>query len=439
MVNNGAGPGAAPESEPESDPESSRMWTTPELLRQRSVLTSISSLLISSTAAIALGVALGVLVYDVTGSKLDLGWLGLAEFGPTALLVFVSGPVADRFDRRRIIAIAFAVEAVVCVGFVLFIRGHHASIGPLYLGVIIYGTARAFGAPAVRSLIPASAPDLGSLPRVVAISSVGWQVGAILGPVIAAWAYDWSPERAFELVVALQVASVIVALAVPVAVGRAHVNDDAEVEKPSLRSALEGLRVIRAKPVLLGAMTLDLVAVLFGGAVALLPAIAKDVLHGGAREVGIMRTAGGIGAALTTVLLASRPLQRRVGHWMLASVGLFGAATVLLGSARSIVIAVIGMFILNSADSVSVFIRSALVPLVTPPEQRGRVLAVESVFIGGSNELGAFESGVAGRFLGTTPAVVSGGVAVLVIVSLFWFVFPSLRDVDRFEDVIPTS
>ena len=387
-------------------------------------------------AAIALGVVLGVLVYDVTGSKLDLGWLGLAEFGPTALLVFVTGPVADRYDRRRIIAIALAVEAAASVGFVLFARTHRHNIAPIYVGVIVYGIARAFAAPAIRSLIPASAPDAAALPRTLALSAAGWQVGAIAGPVIGAWAYDWSPVRAFEVVVLLQLLAVFVVYLIPAEVGTAHVDQGAPSEKPTLRSAVDGLRVIREQPVLLGAMSLDLVAVLFGGAVALLPAIAKDVLHGGAAEVGIMRTAGGIGAAMTTFAIAARPLRVKVGRSLLGAVALFGAATIVLGSARSIVLAAIAMFVLNAADSVSVFVRTTLVPLVTPPEQRGRVLAVESVFIGGSNELGAFESGVAGRFLGTTPAVVSGGVAVLAIVGLFWFIFPTLRDVNRFEDLV---
>ncbi len=410
-------------------------WTTGELLRHRAVSASIGAMFISATGAIALAVALGVQVYDITGNKLDLGWLGLAEFLPSALLVLVTGTVADHFDRRVVMAVGLVVEALVVVWLAVIARGHPTSVFPIYAATLLFGAARAFVAPAVRSLVPAAAPDESALPRVVAISSAGWQVGAITGPLIGAWAYDWAPERAYEVVVLLLLISVIAVFLVPAAVGRAHVAAPGDAVRPSIRTALEGLGVIRSNPVLLGAMALDLFAVLFGGAVALLPAIAKDVLHGGATEVGIMRTAGGVGAALVTIALANRPLARHVGRWLLGVVALCGVATIVLGFAQSIVVAAIAMFALNAADSVSVFIRSTLVPLLTPPEQRGRVLAVEGVFIGGSNELGAFESGVVGRLFGTTVAVVSGGVAVLAIIGLYWFVFPSLRDVDRFEDL----
>ena len=410
-------------------------WTTGRVLRQPAVRSAWMAMFLSAVATIALTVAIGVLVYDITGNKLDLGWLGLIEFLPTAILVPITGTLADRYDRRIIMASGLLVEALVVTFFVFVVRGHPTSVVPIYLGVAVFGCARAVIAPASRSLMPASAPDPAAMPKVIALTAIGWQVGAIVGPIVGAWAYDWKPEHAFEMVVVVMLCAIGFALNVPQSVGRAHVSNGRPA-RPTLRTALEGLAVIRRQPVLLGAISLDLFAVLFGGAVALLPAIAKDVLHGGAAQVGIMRTAGGIGAALVTLLIAVRPVRRNIGRWLFGVVALFGASTVVLGYASSIVVACVAMFVLNAADSVSVFIRGTLVPLVTPPEQRGRVLAVEAVFIGGSNELGAFESGVAGRLLGTTAAVVSGGFAVIGIIGLFWFVFPALRDIDRFEDLL---
>jgi predicted MFS family arabinose efflux permease len=202
----------------------------------------------------------------------------------------------------------------------------------------------------------------------------------------------------------------------------------------SMREAMEGLRFIRSQPLVLGAISLDLFAVLFGGAVALLPAIAKDQLHVGALGLGWLRAAGGIGAALTTAALAWRPLHRRVGKTLLTVVAVFGAGTIALGLTRSFLVAFVAMAVLSGADAVSVFVRATLVPIVTPEDRRGRVLAVENVFIGASNELGAFESGVAGQWLGAPAAIVLGGVATMAVAATWWVAFPALRDVDDFPD-----
>ena len=204
--------------------------------------------------------------------------------------------------------------------------------------------------------------------------------------------------------------------------------------RAGLHEALEGLRFIRTQPVLLGAISLDLFAVLFGGAIALLPAIAEDRLGVGAVGLGWLRAAGGIGAAIVTVTLAVRPLHRRVGRTLLTVVAIFGVFTIVLGVTHSFTVAFVAMAVLSGADAISVFIRATLVPLITPEGKRGRVLAVENVFIGASNELGAFESGVAGELLGTAGAVVLGGAATLAIAGLWWFVFPALRNVDRFPE-----
>jgi predicted MFS family arabinose efflux permease len=206
--------------------------------------------------------------------------------------------------------------------------------------------------------------------------------------------------------------------------------------RAGLHDAFEGLRFIRAQPLLLGAISLDLFAVLFGGAIALLPAIATDRLHVDAVGLGWLRAAGGMGAAVVTLMLARRPLRHKVGRRLLACVALFGAFTIVLGVTHSFVVAFVAMAVLSGADAVSVIIRSTLVPLATPEEKRGRVLAVENVFIGASNELGAFESGVAGQLLGTSRAVALGGAATLVVAATWWLRFPALRDVDQFPDPV---
>ena len=206
-----------------------------------------------------------------------------------------------------------------------------------------------------------------------------------------------------------------------------------------MRHALEGLRFIRRTPILLAAISLDLFAVLFGGAVALLPDIAKERLGVGDVAYGFLRAAPGIGAALMAVVLAARPVTRRVGRTLLVAVAVFGVATVVLGVTRSYWLAFVSLMILASADMISVFIRGSLVPLVTPDEKRGRVMAVENVFIGASNELGAFESGMVAQLVGTPATVVGGGIATVVVVGTWWTMFPSLRDVDRFEDLDPDS
>jgi MFS family permease len=206
-------------------------------------------------------------------------------------------------------------------------------------------------------------------------------------------------------------------------------------DKPTLRSATEGLRFIRRTPILLAAISLDLFAVLFGGAVALLPVIAEEQLNVGDVAYGWLRAAGGIGAATMAIFLAIRPLRRNVGKSLLVAVAIFGAGTIVLGSTSSYVVAFVAVVVLSAADMVSVFVRSSIVPLVTPDEKRGRVSAVENVFIGATNELGAFESGIAAQAFGTPATVIGGGVATLGIVGVWWFGFPALRNIDQFSDL----
>jgi MFS family permease len=397
--------------------------------------------------------ALGKLVYDITSSELDLGLLGLAEFAPAALLVLVTGAVADRFDRRVITALGVLVEAVAAVALALYARSSPTSVTPIFGLMVVFGIGRAFAAPASRAL-PSDIVAAEDLPWLVPRSAAMWQAALIAGPVLGGALYAVGVVWPF---VAMAVLSVIAALAIlmvprargsagplPVAVQAAleaaaepalgH-SEPAVPARASLRDAMEGLRFIRHHPILLGAISLDLFAVLFGGAVALLPAIAENRLGADAVGLGWLRAAGGIGAAAVTLMLARRPLRRHVGRTLLIVVALFGVFTIVLGATRSFAVAFIAMAALSGADAVSVFIRATIAPLVTPPAKRGRVLAVENVFIGASNELGAFESGVVGQLIGPSGAIVLGGAATLGVAAAWWTLFPALREVDGF----PTS
>ena len=404
--------------------------TARQVLRDRSVASVLFCTFASSTAAMAQAVALGKLVYDITGSKLNIGWLGLAEFLPTAILVLVSGSVADRFDRRRVAALGISVEVASSLYLAWFSTHHGPQIWPIFVAVIFFGIARSFATPAMRALTPAVAPP-GALPRVAALGSVMWQSASIAGPVLAGLLLLVGPAWPF---IAAAVLLAIAAIAILFVHAR-HI-EEAPDERPTWSHAIEGLKFVRRTPLLLAAIGLDLFAVLFGGAVALLPVLAKDRLHVDSAGLGWLRAAGGIGAAVMAIGLTIRPFSVRVGHRLLIAVGLFGVATIVLGLTKNYVVALIMMAVLMAADMVSVFVRSTLVPLATPALMRGRVLAVEAVFIGASNELGAFESGVSAQAFGTVVAIVLGGAATLTIVGIWWFRFPQLRKLNSFDELV---
>jgi predicted MFS family arabinose efflux permease len=307
--------------------------------------------------------------------------------------------------------------------------------------VLLFGTARAFAAPAARSL-PADIVAPERVPWVIARYSGSWQVASIIGPVLGGFLYAADRRLPYVAVMGFAaLAAVLVLLvhpqprqrpAVPVeSLAPADVAN-AVVPRGGLGEAVEGLRFIRGQPILLGAISLDLFAVLFGGAIALLPAIAEERLHVGAVGFGWLRAAVGIGASVVTLGLAIRPLRRHVGPVLLLAVATFGVGTIVLGATTNYTVAFLALLIASGADSISVFVRASLVPLVTPTHKRGRVLAVENVFIGASNELGAFESGVAGQLLGPAGAVVLGGAATLAIAGGWGVLFPALRGVDEF-------
>jgi MFS family permease len=397
----------------------------------RSVVALLSSVFSATTATALLSTVLGKLVFDITGSELALGLLGLAEFAPAALLVFVTGPLADRIDRRRLSCLALGAEAMVVAGMALYVSTNPTSTAPIFALVVAFGTARAFANPASRSL-PADVVESARLPWLTARQAATWQGALVLGPVVGGFLYVVDPWVPFTVAALLFVVAALTILTVTVRPFERTVVVDDDEERPSMHQAVEGLRFVRSQPILFGAISLDLFAVLFGGAVALLPAIAEDRLGVGAVGLGWLRAATGIGAGIVALFLTVKPVSRHIGRTLLVVVALFGVGTIVLGATTSFAVAFVALLVLSGADAVSVFIRSTLVPLVTPADKRGRVLAVEAVFIGASNELGAFESGVVGQLLGPATAIVLGGVATLAIAALWWGVFPDLRDVDGF-------
>jgi MFS family permease len=403
----------------------------------RSTAVLLAAYLATSTASMALVTAAGKQAYDMTGRELDLGLLGLAEFIPAAVLVLVTGAVADRYDRRRVGSIAVLVEALAALLFAAYAGSAPTAIAPLLGFAVLFGVGRAFAAPSLRSL-PADIVAPERLPWLVARWAITWQSAMIIGPVAAGFLYAVDVRAPYVLAAVL---FGLAAVALPTvrsgAPGGAPptpapAGAPAAAPRPGLRDALDGLRFVRRQPVLLGAISLDLFAVLFGGALALLPAVAEDRLGVGAVGFGWLRAANGIGAAAVTGVLAFRPLYRHVGRTLLAAVALFGAATIVLGVTTHYAVAFAAIIVASGADALSVFVRTTLVPLVTPANMRGRVLSVENVFIGASNELGAFESGVVGQLLGPALAIGLGGVATLVVAATWWVVFPALRKVDRF-------
>ena len=378
---------------------------------------------------------IGKQVYDLTGRPLDLGLLGVAEFLPVAVLAPLAGPLADRHDRRKILGMALVGEAIASLLLFLYARSDPTSVTPIFAIVLFFGVCRAFAMPASRAL-PIDLSPPGVVPRVVALKSGCFQAGHIAGPITFGFAFVVEGSLPYLLsALALVAAIAIIGLIPSSGVKRLASTGSRQV----ILESLEGLRFIRHRPVMLGAMGLDLFAVLFGGALALLPAIAEDRLGVGAIGLGWLRAGVGIGAGATAICMSIRPVQRHLGRTLYAVVAMFGLGTTALGLTRSFALAFTIIVFVSAADAVSMFIRATLVPLATPEDMRGRVLAVESVFIGASNELGAAESGLTAAFMGLVGAVVFGGVATLAVVALWWRWFPELRDMDTFDDVMPAA
>jgi MFS family permease len=406
-----------------------------QVFRSPNVAALMVATLTLYTGVMLQATALGKNVYDITGRELDIGWLGLAEFLPVILLVLVTGSVADRFNRKRVAMTAVMGEASCSMLLMWYAFTDPTSALPIFGIAFFFGVARAFLTPALRPIAPMIAPD-GGLTRVIAFYSATWTGAVIIGPAASGFLYSVDPAFAYAAAGALMISGMISLGFVRLQHDTASAGQQPEKkEAVSLKSALEGLSFIRRTPILLAVISLDLFAVLFGGAVALLPVIAEQRLGVGDIAYGWLRAAGGMGAALMAIWLALRPIYNNVARNLYLAVAVFGVATIVLGVTRSYVVAFFAVLVLNAADMISVVIRSSIVPMVTPDKKRGRVVAAENVFIGASNELGAFESGAVSSVVGTPATVIGGGVATLVVVGTWWFAFPSLRRVKHFEDL----
>jgi MFS family permease len=367
-------------------------------------------------------VAVGWQVYEITKRPLDLGLVGLAQFLPGILLFPVSGHASDRFERRTVLSACYAGYAA-CFAALLVLaqRGIHSVI-PIYVVLVLIGVVRSFNGTASRAILPQLVPQE-HFPNAVAWNASIFQAATILGPSFGGILYAVS--RGPSLVYGIAMVTAVVAT-----VSSFRIRPEVKVrprEPMTFKTVFAGLHYIWRKKLILGAISLDLFAVLLGGAVALLPVYAREILHTGPWGLGLLRTAPGVGAALMAVLLAHRPLRGRSGQTLLWAVAGFGVFTILFGLSRSLTLSLIALLLLGASDMISVIIRATLTQLATPDEMRGRVTAVDMIFIGASNEFGQFESGVTAQWFGTVPAVVLGGIGTLVVIGLWAWLFPELR------------
>jgi MFS family permease len=375
-------------------------------------------------------VAVGWQIYEITKRPLDLGLVGLAQFSPGILLFLVTGHAADTFNRRKLLMTCYAGFGV-CSSLLLFYAlSGLRTVLPMYAIVVLLGVVRSFNNPASRSLLPQIIPEE-HLQNAIAWNSSVNQGGTILGPSLGGLIYAVAKGPAAVYTTSMLAAAGAVFLMTQI---KLHIK--ARTREPlSMKSVLAGLRYIGEKKLILGSISLDLFAVLLGGAVALLPVFASEVLRTGPWGLGLLRASPAIGAGSMALLLAHRPFRSRAGVTMLWCVAGFGAFTVLFGISRSLVLSMLALVLVGCMDMVSVVVRSTLVQLATPDEMRGRVSAVEMIFIGASNEIGQFESGITAQWFGAVPAVIMGGVGTLLITALWAWNFPELRRVEKLSSL----
>jgi MFS family permease len=372
------------------------------------------------------GVAVGWQVYALTGSPFYLGLVGLAQFLPMFLLTLVVGHVADRYDRRMVVRLCQIVEGLAAAALAFGSFSGWQSKESILVVVSIAGAARAFEAPTIHALVPGLVPAL-LIPRAMAWSASAHQTATILGPAIGGLLYTAGPTAAYATAsILFLTASLLIAL---IRIERAPPNR----EPVSLQSLFAGIVFIRNQPVVLGAISLDLFAVLLGGATALLPVYARDILVAGPWGLGLLRSAPAVGALAMSIFLARKMIEHRIGWVMFVAVMIFGVATIVFAISTSFVLSLGALVVLGAADVISVVIRSSLVQIKTPDEMRGRVSAVNSMFIGTSNQLGEFESGLTAALFGVVPAVLVGGVGTIVVVILWMRLFPQLLRIDSLK------
>ncbi|MBN3858866.1 MFS transporter [Paraburkholderia sp. Ac-20340] len=396
------------------------------LVRNRGFQRFWGARVLASLSFQMLAVAMGWHIYALTKSAFALGLVGLAQFLPMFLLTLVVGHVADRYDRRRIAAVCQTIECAAALTFACGTFGGWLSAPIIYALAACVGAARAFESPAISSLLPGVVPRA-QLPNATAWSTSATQTAQILGPALGGLLYGVGAGAAYLACTLSFAVAAMLSATIPLK------TKPASRAPVTLESVFSGIAFIRSQPVILGALSLDLFAVLFGGATALLPVFARDILHAGPLELGLLRSASAVGALSGTIWLAHFPLRRRPGLAMFGGVIVFGFATIAFGLSHNIVLSLIALAVLGASDVVSVVVRSSLVQLRTPSETLGRVSAVNSLFIGTSNQLGEFESGLTAGWWGAQPAVLVGGVATICVALVWMRLFPALRDTRSLE------
>jgi len=380
-------------------------------------------------------VAVGWQVYEITRRPLDLGYVGLAQFLPGILLFPLSGHASDRFPRRHVLSACYGGYGV-CFGLLLALTNRNShSVALIYVVLVLIGVVRSFNGTASRSILPLLVSEK-DFPNAVAWNATIFQAATILGPSFGGVVYAAARGPA-----AVYVIAALIAIGATISTFRIHPQFQGrprQLTSPrsmTMKSVFAGLHFIWNRKLILGAISLDLFAVLLGGAVALLPVYAREILRTGPWGLGLLRTAPAVGAALMAILLAHRPLRGRSGPTLLWAVAGFGVFTIIFGLSRSLTISLVALVLLGASDMISVIIRATLTQLATPDEMRGRVTAVDMIFIGTSNEFGQFESGVTAQWFGTVPAVVLGGIGTLVVIALWTWLFPELRHAGRLEEI----
>ncbi len=397
------------------------------------VLFQVARFLIVSAVEMQ-AVAVGWQVYEITKRPLDLGYVGLAQFLPAILLFPISGHASDRFERSKVLSVCYAGYAV-CFALLLWLTERGVpSMRAIYVVLVLIGIVRSFNSTASRSILPQLVPQK-HFPNAVAWNASIFQAATILGPSFGGIVY-----AAFHGPSAVYLIAMITGIGATISSFRIKPEVKARPREPmTMKTVFAGLHYIWNKKLILGAISLDLFAVLLGGAVALLPVYAREILHTGPWGLGLLRTAPGVGAAVMAVLLAHRPLRGKSGPTLLWAVAGFGVFTIVFGISRSLILSLVALFLLGASDMISVIIRATLTQLATPDEMRGRVTAVDMIFIGTSNEFGQFESGITAQWLGTVPAVILGGVGTLVVIALWAWWFPELRRAGDLHAITPET
>ncbi|WEZ82212.1 MFS transporter [Rhizobium sp. 32-5/1] len=381
---------------------------------------------LASFAIQIVSVSVGWQMYEQTQNTLYLGLIGLFQFLPALVLILVTGSVADRYNRRAIVSICMVISALCAAALLALTIADAFSPWPVFAILIVFGIERAFMAPAVQSLAPNLVPTK-DLSNAVAWNSSSWQTAAILGPVAGGLLYGASAVVAYSVALGFLVLSSILVLMIEKPVQRTL------REATSWSSILAGFRFIRSEKVVLGAISLDLFAVLLGGAVALMPVFASEILVLGPLGLGLLRAAPGIGAIIVAVLLATYPIRHHAGVLMFTGVALFGVGTIVFGLSEVAWLSIAALMLMGAADMISVYVRETLIALWTPDAVRGRVNAVNMVFVGASNELGEFRAGTMAHVIGAVPAVVIGGLGTLAVSVVWALGFPQLRKIDSLD------